>query len=86
MTFSIDNPEGGLQQPPLRKICSGKTLRRTRVKMSILNQTWDKVSIIPSPQKGYNNVHGMLGANINAAILVKWFFPINPCSHEDNGC
>ena len=32
MTFSIDNPEGGLQQPPLRKICLGKTLRRTRVK------------------------------------------------------
>ena len=24
MTFSIDNPEGGLQQPPLRKICLGK--------------------------------------------------------------
>ena len=33
MTFSIDNPEGGLQQPPLRKICLGKTLRRTRVKV-----------------------------------------------------
>ena len=35
MTFSIDNPEGGgLQQPPLRKICLGKTLRRTRVKIT----------------------------------------------------
>ena len=33
MTFGIDNPEGGLQQPPLRKICLGKTLRRTRVKL-----------------------------------------------------
>ena len=35
MTFSIDNPEGGLQQPPLRKICLGKTLRRTRVKAAV---------------------------------------------------
>ena len=31
MTFSIDNPEGGCNNPPLRKICLGKTLRRTRV-------------------------------------------------------
>ena len=33
MTFSTDNP-GGLQQPPLRKICLGKTLRITRVNPS----------------------------------------------------
>ena len=33
MTFSIDDPESGLQQPPpLLKICLEKTLRRTRVK------------------------------------------------------
>ena len=32
MTFHIDNHGGGLQQPPpLRNICSGKMLRRTRV-------------------------------------------------------
>ena len=37
MTFSIDNPEGGLQQPPLRKICLGKTLRRTRVNLKQIN-------------------------------------------------
>ena len=30
MTFSIDNPRG-VATTPLRKICSGKTLRRTRV-------------------------------------------------------
>ena len=46
MTFSIDNPEGGLQQPPLRKICLGKTLRRTRVKIKyeelFLNKSDDK--------------------------------------------
>ena len=30
MTFSIDNPEG-VATTPLRKICLGKTLRRTRV-------------------------------------------------------
>ena len=32
MTFRIDNPEGGCNNP-LRKICLGKTLRRTRVKI-----------------------------------------------------
>ena len=31
MTFSIDNPRG-VATTPLRKICLGKTLRRTRVK------------------------------------------------------
>ena len=34
MTFSIDNPEGGCNNPP-RKICLGKTLRRTRVNRCI---------------------------------------------------
>ena len=32
MTFSIDNPRG-VATTPLRKICLGKTLRRTRVKI-----------------------------------------------------
>ena len=32
MTFSIDNPRG-VATTPLRKICLGKTLRRTRVKV-----------------------------------------------------
>ena len=36
MTFGIDNPEGGVATTPLRKICLGKTLRRTRVKVSHL--------------------------------------------------
>ena len=35
MTFSIDNPEGGCNNPPLRKTCLGKTVRRTRVKRYI---------------------------------------------------
>ena len=37
MTFSIDNPEGGCNNP-LRKICLGKTLRKTRVKQNFLSQ------------------------------------------------
>ena len=35
MTFSIDNPRG-VATTPLRKICSGKTLRRTRVKQGVM--------------------------------------------------
>ena len=37
MTFSIDNPKGCCNNPPLRKICLGKTLRRTRVKPVLWN-------------------------------------------------
>ena len=33
MTFSIDNPRG-VATTPLTKICLGKTLRRTRVKVA----------------------------------------------------
>ena len=38
MTFSIDNPKG-VATTPLRKICLGKTLRRTRVKANMQNWT-----------------------------------------------
>ena len=45
MTFSIDNPRG-VTTTPLRKICFGKTLRRTRVKGSLVNYSKCQWSII----------------------------------------
>ena len=52
MTFSIDNPEGGLQQPPLRKICLGKTLRRTRVKIAATDECYQHPPIVNSGVTG----------------------------------
>ena len=52
--------QGGLQQPPLRKICSGKTLRRTRVNGACLLQM------------GRNNDSNFITASLTSLVSVTW--------------
>ena len=45
MTFSIDNPRG-VATTPLRKICLGKTLRRTRVNTRLPSFVSPKITVV----------------------------------------
>ena len=62
MTFSIDNPEGGLQQPPLRKTCLGKNLQDNKGKRA----TFLKVS-------GKTHYLGLGNSKLKAAHPVNYF-------------
>ena len=57
MTFSIDNPRGGCNNP-LREICLGKTLRRTRVNVLI--------------RELFRNSHSLQNISFNLYYSVLW--------------